>query len=120
MTTREEREGDDSYEDSNDVAPIPTTPVDDSYVTTETDARLPVQKDGVDYDDPVQPPYSNSDEQLADDENEAIDKANMLPGDRLRHARPRGNYSEGANEDELPQAVREGNLGRSATLKAVE
>jgi hypothetical protein len=67
MSTREEREAEDNYEAENDPAPVPSTPIDNSYVG-ETNADLakfaPVQRDEDAYDDPVQPPYSNSDEQL--------------------------------------------------------
>lgn len=65
MSTREEREGDDSYEATNDEAPIPSSPVDDSY-TTGAGEPMPVQKDGTEYEDPMQPPESNSDEQLGE------------------------------------------------------
>lgn len=63
MTTLIEREGDDSYEATNDEAPIPSSPVDDSYTTSATEA-MPVQRDESDFADPMQPPESNSDEQL--------------------------------------------------------
>lgn len=63
MTTPIEREGDDSYEATNDEAPVPSSPVDDSYTTSATEA-MPVQRDGDDFADPMQPPESNSDEQL--------------------------------------------------------
>ncbi|KAJ5543321.1 hypothetical protein N7535_005749 [Penicillium sp. DV-2018c] len=38
------------------------------------------------------------------DENEAIEKSNILKGDRLRHAKPRtsNKYNEGPDEDDLP------------------
>lgn len=38
------------------------------------------------------------------DENEAIDKSNIIQGDGLRHAKPQtdNGYNEGPNEDELP------------------
>ena len=41
---------------------------------------------------------------LEEDEQEAIDKSNILRGDRLRHAKPRtsNKYSEGPDEDDLP------------------
>lgn len=39
------------------------------------------------------------------DENEAIDKSNIIQGDGLRHAKPQtdNGYNEGPNEDELPE-----------------
>lgn len=41
------------------------------------------------------------------DENEAIDKSNIIQGDGLRHAKPQTDncYNEGPDEDELPEAV---------------
>lgn len=63
MTTQIEREGDDSYEATNDEAPIPSSPVDNSYTTAPSEP-MPVQRDGAGYADPMQPPESNSDEQL--------------------------------------------------------
>lgn len=67
MSNREEREGEDAYERENDAAPIPDEIVDNTYVD-ETNPylknRVPVQADEDDYEDPMQPPYSNSDQQL--------------------------------------------------------
>lgn len=39
------------------------------------------------------------------DENEAINRSNILGGDRLRHAKPRGQgkYNEGPDEEDLPR-----------------
>lgn len=56
---------------------------------------------------------------IADDEREAIDQNNILPGDRLRHAKPRTQnaYNEGPDESDLPTDVREGNQGRSGTKR---
>lgn len=41
---------------------------------------------------------------IAADENEAVDKSNILKGDRLRHAKPQtsNKYNEGPDEDDLP------------------
>ena len=69
----------------------------------------------------MQPPYSNSDQQLGEsipefyfsfrtnpyieqDEREAVDKSNILRGDRLRHAKPStsNKYNEGPDETDLP------------------
>jgi hypothetical protein len=56
---------------------------------------------------------------LAQDESEAIDKLNILPGDRLRHAQPQtaNRYNEGLDENKLPREVRDGILGRSAVRR---
>lgn len=68
MSNRAEREAEDRYEAENDFsAPVDATPKDNSYVgETNSDLKgtVPVQKDDADFDDPMQPPYSNSDEQL--------------------------------------------------------
>ncbi|KAJ5175392.1 uncharacterized protein N7482_001269 [Penicillium canariense] len=107
MSNRAERDAEDRYERDNDASPVTRSFADDSYAN-ETDPDLkdqvPVQRDTQEYDDPMQPPYSNSDEQLEKDENEAIDRSNVLKGDRLRHAKPRtaNKYSEGPDEDDLP------------------
>jgi hypothetical protein len=66
MSNPEEREAEDRYEAENDPSPV-HTPSDNAYVF-ETKRNLgsivPVQRDEADYEDPVQPPYSNTDEQL--------------------------------------------------------
>lgn len=66
MSNPEEREAEDRYEAENDPSPVPgTPPPDDSYVRdTNPNWTNRVQPDDAPYDDPVQPPYSNSDEQL--------------------------------------------------------
>lgn len=67
MSTQVEREAEDSYEAENDPAPVEGEVVDDSY-TRDTNPyisnQMPIQRDGEDYDDPMQPPYSNSEQQL--------------------------------------------------------
>ncbi|CDM30857.1 hypothetical protein DTO013E5_497 [Penicillium roqueforti] len=107
MSNPAERIAEDNYERDNDPSPVTGTFADDSYVE-ETDpslrAQVPVQGDEQPFDDPIQPPYSNSDQQLERDENEAIDNSNVLKGDRLRHAKPRtsNRYNEGPGEHDLP------------------
>lgn len=56
---------------------------------------------------------------LGDDEREAIDQKNILPGDRLRHAKPRtkNQYNEGPDEDDLPSDIRYGLSGVSGTKR---
>ncbi|OJJ82981.1 uncharacterized protein ASPGLDRAFT_437485 [Aspergillus glaucus CBS 516.65] len=95
---------------------------DSSYISDtrpELRDQLPVQADQADYDDPVQPPYSNSNQQLEEDENEAINKSNILKGDRTRHAKPQSanRYNEGPGEDDLPDYVRYGTSGVSGTKR---
>ncbi|OJJ47315.1 hypothetical protein ASPZODRAFT_15997 [Penicilliopsis zonata CBS 506.65] len=121
MSNVAEREAEDAYERENDESPVPGTVQDDTYVR-ETDPsirdKVPVVGDNEDYDEPMQPPYSNSDAQLADDENEAIDPSNIID-ERLRHARPRtkNGYDEGLGEDDLPEGVRQGDVGVSGTTR---
>lgn len=68
MSNPAERAAEDAYERENDPSPVPgTPPVDNSYVGEtkyEVADVLPVQRDEDDYEDPVQPPYSNTNEQL--------------------------------------------------------
>ncbi|KAL2424520.1 hypothetical protein ABEF95_011365 [Exophiala dermatitidis] len=107
------RAADDRYEAQND----PKTEVsgdinDDSYVRSG-DKTIPVQKDSAPVEDPIQPPQSNTNAQLEQDEREAIDKSNIVKGGRTRGAQPTGSYSEGPDEDDLPKEVVTGESGRS-------
>ncbi|KAJ5595407.1 uncharacterized protein N7459_001615 [Penicillium hispanicum] len=107
MSNAEERQAEDLYERDNDQSPVTGSFRDSSYANeTRSDLRntVPVQSDNQSVDDPVQPPFSNSDQQLEQDENEALDRSNILRGDRLRHTKPRTStgYSEGPDEDDLP------------------
>lgn len=68
MSNPSERVAEDQYEEENDFsAPVSGDFADDSY-TNETNANLrdqvPVQSQEQSYEDPMQPPYSNSDQQL--------------------------------------------------------
>jgi hypothetical protein len=67
MSNRAEREAEDSYERDNDASPVTGSFEDDTYVhepNPNLRDKVPVQRDTEDYEDPMQPPYSNSDEQL--------------------------------------------------------
>ncbi|OKL58185.1 hypothetical protein UA08_06396 [Talaromyces atroroseus] len=105
MSNRYEREAEDRYEEENDLSPV-TGDFKDSSYTTDQASRIPVQSDNKPYDDPFQPPQSNSNQQLEQDERDAIDPSNILQGDRnrLRHAKPKtaNRYNEGPNEDDIP------------------
>ena len=69
MSNPAERETDDRYEAENDPSPVSGNVVDDSF-TRETRSELrapdqmPVIPDEEGYDDPMQPPYANTNEQL--------------------------------------------------------
>lgn len=133
MSNLFERQADDRYEAENDPRGSENI-IDDSYVEG---GPIPVQRDEEPLDDPMQPPFSNTDEQLGkrrtktlsrsetltlgglleQDEREAIDQSNILKGPRTRHAKPRTRnaYNEGPDEDDLPAEVLQGNSGRSST-----
>lgn len=67
MSNRVEREAEDNYEAENDASPVSGDVPDDTYMReTRSELRnvVPVQRDQQEYDDPMQPPYSNSDNQL--------------------------------------------------------
>lgn len=67
MSNRFEREAEDLYEAQNDASPVAGNVYDSSYISDtrpELRDQLPVQADQEDYDDPMQPPYSNSNQQL--------------------------------------------------------
>lgn len=67
MSNPVEREAEDNYERENDASPVSGRVVDDSY-TRETRPELrdqvPVQPDDAPVEDPMQPPYSNTNQQL--------------------------------------------------------
>lgn len=69
MSNRTEREAEDNYERENDPSPVSGDVIDNSYLretrsVLKAEDQLPVIPDEADYDDPMQPPYSNSDQQL--------------------------------------------------------
>ncbi|KAL7957649.1 hypothetical protein V8C34DRAFT_171384 [Trichoderma compactum] len=65
---------------------------DDSYVTGGKES-IPVQSDGAPIEDPVQASSADTDEQLAQDDQEAIDKSNVID-ERTRGSKPRRSYEE--------------------------
>lgn len=67
MSNRAERIAEDNYERDNDSSPVTGTFTDDSYAEdTNSNLRdqVPVHGDDQQFEDPMQPPYSNSDQQL--------------------------------------------------------
>ncbi|PYH94934.1 hypothetical protein BO71DRAFT_378456 [Aspergillus ellipticus CBS 707.79] len=109
MSDRYEREAEDIFEDQNESSPVSGAFRDSTYAhETKTGLRgqIPIQDDDDVFEDPMQPPFSNTDQQLAQDENEAIDQSNVIPG-RTRGAKPqtRNQYSEGPEEDDLPDDI---------------
>ncbi|KAL2803397.1 hypothetical protein BJX63DRAFT_412121 [Aspergillus granulosus] len=104
MSNPYERTAEDDYEAANDPSPVSGTFSDNTYAhetRSELKGHIPVQRDEANVEDPMQPPFSNSDRQLAQDEDEAIDTSNILGGSRLRHAKPqtRNKYQEGEDEN---------------------
>lgn len=67
MSNPTERIAEDNYERENDASPVTGTITDRSYAE-EPDPNLrdkvPIQPDDQSFEDPMQPPYSNSDQQL--------------------------------------------------------
>lgn len=67
MSNRTERVAEDNYERENDPSPVAGTFRDDSYAKVTNPnlkGQVPVQGDNQQFDDPMQPPYSNTDQQL--------------------------------------------------------
>ncbi|EHK44806.1 uncharacterized protein TrAtP1_002954 [Trichoderma atroviride] len=65
---------------------------DDSYAS-QMKEPVPVQSDNKDIEDPVDASFADSDQQLAQDDKEAIDESNIMD-DRTRGAKPMGTYQE--------------------------
>ncbi|KAI9046283.1 uncharacterized protein KD926_004121 [Aspergillus affinis] len=66
--------------------------------------QFPIEVDDDDIDQsPNLADDADSEEQLEHDENDAIDRSNIIPGDGLRHAKPQtqNQYSEGPDEDDI-------------------
>ncbi|KAI6708265.1 hypothetical protein JHW43_009220 [Diplocarpon mali] len=78
-------------------------PQDNDYVSRpgQKDAGIPVQPDDAPVEDPIDADVADSDEQLARDDNEAIDKSNIIE-EKTRGAKPRGSYREPGDEEGLP------------------
>ncbi|KAB8233916.1 hypothetical protein ETB97_005301 [Aspergillus alliaceus] len=120
MSNKYERQAEDDYEAQNDPSPVSGDFGDNSYAhetRSELKSHIPVVRDEANLADPMQPPFSNSDQQLERDEREAIDRSNILGGERLRHAKPntQNKYDEGPGEDDLPEDALYGYSGRSTT-----
>ncbi|KAL7944976.1 hypothetical protein V8C42DRAFT_324227, partial [Trichoderma barbatum] len=69
---------------------------DDSYVTSGKDP-VPVQSDNASVEDPIQASSADTDKQLNQDDQEAIDKSNIVD-ERTRGSKPRGSYKEPGDE----------------------
>ncbi|KAL4936074.1 hypothetical protein BDV06DRAFT_114371 [Aspergillus oleicola] len=123
MSNRAERTAEDAYERDNDTTTFGD--IHDNSYAYQTGNQgfsmgIPVQRDEDDLDDPMQPPHSNSNQQLEQDENEVIDSSNMLndpgSGRTTRRNKPQATgYSEGPDEDDLPSEAFE--TGQSSTRR---
>ncbi|KAL7904641.1 hypothetical protein GGI35DRAFT_462948 [Trichoderma velutinum] len=69
---------------------------DDSYTTHRNDP-IPVQRDNAPVEDPIQASAADTDKQLERDDQEAIDKSNIID-ERTRGSKPRGSYEEPGDE----------------------
>ncbi|PGH05847.1 hypothetical protein AJ79_06689 [Helicocarpus griseus UAMH5409] len=115
MSNPTERRAEDLYEAEHDPEePVSGVPHDSSYATKQ-DQPLPVQSDQAPVEDSFEPGFANTNEQLARDEQEAINPSNIMKGSRTRHAKPQAatKYSEGPGEEDLPAEVE--NTGQSDT-----
>ncbi|KAF8857837.1 hypothetical protein BDZ45DRAFT_674447 [Acephala macrosclerotiorum] len=76
---------------------------DNDYIsrTGQKQGPIPVQSDNDAVEDPIDGATADSDEQLARDDNEAIDESNIVGG-RTRGAKPSGGYAEPGDEEGLP------------------
>ncbi|KAI1114748.1 hypothetical protein F5Y14DRAFT_450828 [Nemania sp. NC0429] len=85
-----------------DIREAPTGQFDDdSYVSAKSDtASVPVVSDKAEVEDPVQPGQADSDQQLQRDEQEAIDKNNILDS-RLRGNKPKKGAMREPDDREL-------------------
>lgn len=67
MSNRAEREAEDRYEAMNDPSAVSGSFTDNTYAKEPRSGlkgQIPVQRDEASYNDPMQPPYSNTDQQL--------------------------------------------------------
>ncbi|KAF7504537.1 hypothetical protein GJ744_002093 [Endocarpon pusillum] len=75
--------------------------MDNDYKSRPGESYIPVQSDDKPVEDPIDSATADSDEQLAKDEDEAIDKSNIME-ERTRGAKPAGTYREPGDEEGLP------------------
>lgn len=113
---------DDQYEQQNDgvTGDVPAgDSKDNDYASRSGQYQIPVQKDDLPVEDPINPATADSDETLgmlherilgseiltdrllAKDDADAIDEKNII-GDRTRGAKPAGGYKEPGDDEGLP------------------
>ncbi|KAJ8126685.1 hypothetical protein O1611_g6952 [Lasiodiplodia mahajangana] len=105
------RDTDDRRGQPEDIQEAPTGQVnDDSYTTTKGNTEsVPVVSDEAAIRDPVRPSAADSDKQLERDDQDAIDKQNVLK-DRLRGNKPKPGELREPEDSELGLADEE--MGR--------
>ncbi|KAF8473389.1 hypothetical protein BDZ91DRAFT_400374 [Kalaharituber pfeilii] len=116
-----ETAADEAYEAAADEEDVPTgVVVDNSYAISEpagvsvkqgtgpggavgADTVNPVIRDEEEVEDPIDPAKADSDEMLAKDEKEAINKSNILSGSRTRFGGDKTvDYTEPGDEEGMP------------------
>ncbi|KAF2653285.1 hypothetical protein K491DRAFT_603246 [Lophiostoma macrostomum CBS 122681] len=91
------------YEQKNDFAEGPAgDAVDNDYASRTGQSFIPVQKDEAPVEDPIDPATADTDEQLARDDNEAIDTSNILDSRTRGATKKAGTYAEPGDEEGLP------------------
>ena len=77
-------------------------PQHNEYISRTGQSQIPVQKDGASIDDPIDPATADTDEQLARDEQEALDKDNVISSRTRGATKKAGAYTEPGDEEGLP------------------
>ncbi|CAI6340358.1 unnamed protein product [Periconia digitata] len=75
---------------------------DNDYVSRTGQNEIPVQKDEAPVSDPYSVESADSDEQLQRDENDAIDRSNIVEGRTRGATKEAGTYVEPGDEEGLP------------------
>ncbi|EON64891.1 hypothetical protein W97_04125 [Coniosporium apollinis CBS 100218] len=83
---------------------VPTGEVADNDYASRSgqSGPIPVQKDSAPVEDPIDPAKADTDEQLAQDDKEAIDQSNIVEGRTRGATKPAGTYQEPGDEEGLP------------------
>ncbi|KAF2457929.1 hypothetical protein BDY21DRAFT_285429 [Lineolata rhizophorae] len=93
------------YEQQNDAPPqdAPTGDVgDNDYQSRTGQSHIPVQKDDAPVEDPIDASKADSDQALAQDEKEAIDRSNIIGGRTRGATKKAGTYQEPGDDEGLP------------------
>ncbi|KAF2727429.1 hypothetical protein EJ04DRAFT_451347 [Polyplosphaeria fusca] len=85
----------DQYVPSGEVA-------DNDYASRTGQSTIPVQKDEAPVEDPIDPAKADSDEQLVQDDKEAIDSDNIIDSRTRGATKQAGTYAEPGDDEGLP------------------